>query len=189
MKRVALTWSQSTCPCIDMKNICINQQKSSPCCAILESTLNSVSWKVNLSDIHVGDPLDILLAHDIPVTHWGWSAWLIFNPQSLPDLKWPDIVDKRSHITGQVCKASSNILTSKTSPVSSSDSTCELWVEEGNLCKIGDVSPSKSKEKSTLMFNYAKQAVKSCQQRPFQHFQVTINLDWEWKEKTRTLST
>ena len=40
---------------------------SSPHSAILKSTLNRISRKVNLTDIHLADPLDILLATDTTV--------------------------------------------------------------------------------------------------------------------------
>ena len=53
------------------------------CSAILESTLNRVSTKVNLSHISVAVPFDILLANDIPVTHLAGETRIIFNPKSL----------------------------------------------------------------------------------------------------------
>ena len=32
--------------------------------------------------------MDILLANNVPVTHWGRKARLVFNPKSLSDLRW-----------------------------------------------------------------------------------------------------
>ena len=52
---------------------------------IPESTLNRASRKVNISDLHLADPLGILLENYIPVMHWGRNVGLIFNPNLLPD--------------------------------------------------------------------------------------------------------
>ena len=72
----------------------------SPHNAVLQSALNGVSRIVNLSDIHLADPLGIFLTNNIPVTHCGRDTRVIFNLQLLPDLKWPYIVGKRPHIDG-----------------------------------------------------------------------------------------
>ena len=57
--------------------------------AVLDSILNGKIRNVNVGDIHLANPFDILGTDNIPIKHWGRRANLYFNTESLPDLKWP----------------------------------------------------------------------------------------------------
>ena len=75
---------------------------------MLESTLNGMCRNINLTDIHLTNPLDIQTT-DFPVTHWGRKGRLIFNPQSLPDLKGLHTIDKKSYIDVQYAENTVNL--------------------------------------------------------------------------------
>ena len=67
--------------------------------------------------------------HQIPVTHWVRKERLLFNPQSLTDLKWPNTVDKKSHVDSQVGKQGCKTLTSRTSSGGQNNSISRLVVK------------------------------------------------------------
>ena len=91
------------------------------------------------SDIHLADPLDILLANDIPVTQWGRKAKINIQSSITTRPKLARYNWQKTHIDSQVSKSSSKIVMSKTFPV------CPIYNKSGfewktdtsvRLCKV-----------------------------------------------------
>ena len=59
-----------------------------PCSAILDSTLNENTRRVNTGDMQLADPTMVIEAEDIPPNRWSRKAKLLFNEESLLDLNW-----------------------------------------------------------------------------------------------------
>ena len=49
--------------------------------------LNDKSRNVNIGDLHLADPLDILETENSPINNWGRKAKLLLSEESLSDLQ------------------------------------------------------------------------------------------------------
>ena len=63
----------------------------------LKSNLNGKSSNVNIEDLHLANPQDILETEDISINNWERKGKLSFRDESLPVLQWQMLQPKRTN--------------------------------------------------------------------------------------------